>query len=197
MRTLPVALVVLLLAGCAATPAAEPAPTATYEGIPVWAGWEPSDPDSELVLESDDFTNEGEFPETIRLGVKCGGPNIRPELHWSGLPEGTESVVVTFSYDKTPENRWIAFDLPVDAPLPASADAPAEGTLGMTDRSSTDFFGPCALAGEKFRLWFTVYALDTTLGLEQGATFGEVREAGIGHVLAAAELAGTITGPAE
>lgn len=190
-RLLPALALVLVLAGCTA-PAPQPEPTASE--IPVWVGWEPRG-ESDLVLASSDFESEGEFPESIELNLKCGGPNVRPELHWSGAPEGTESFVVTFSYEKVPENRYIAFDLPVTTKaLPAGEEPPLRG---LTSYNTTDFFGPCSLKGERFRLWFTVYALDTTLGLSDGAAFIDVREAGAGHVLAAAELGGYRTGPTE
>lgn len=191
MRRLIPAIAVLLLAACASpqTPA-EPL-------IPVWEGWEPST-NAELVLESTDFADEGEFPSSIELTIKCGGPNVRPELHWTGAPEGTQSFVITFTYDGSPSNRWLAFDIPATVDeIAASAEEPAIATMGLTSYNTVDFFGPCSLKGEKFRLWFTVYALDATLGLDEGATAEDVRLAGEGHVLAAAELAGFLTGPTE
>lgn len=191
MRRLAPLIALVLLAGCASPQApAEP-------DIAVWEGWEPST-DAALVLESADFVDEGEFPPTIELTMKCGGPNVRPELHWSGAPEGTKSFVISFNYAETPTDRWLAYDIPADVTeIPAGAENPEVGTLGLTDFNSDSFFGPCALAGERFRLWFTIYALDTTLGLAPGATVEELRFEGEGHVLAAAELAGYLTGPSE
>jgi Raf kinase inhibitor-like YbhB/YbcL family protein len=184
-------LALALLAGCASPDVpAEP-------GIAVWEGWQPST-ESTLVLESTQFENEGEFPPSIELGIKCGGPNERPELHWSGAPEGTESFVVTFSYAQTPTDRWLAFDIPADVTsIAAGTQNPDFATMGVTSFGTEAFFGPCSLKGERFRLWFTVYALDTTLGLESGVRAEDVRLAGEGHVLAAAELAGFLTGPTE
>lgn len=182
---------IVLLAGCAsAQPPAAP-------DIVVWQGWEPTTA-SALSLESTDFVDEGEFPASIELTIKCGGPNVRPELHWSGAPEGTESFVITFTYGGSPSNRWLAFDIPATVDdIPASDEEPEIATMGLTSYRTVDFFGPCSLKGERFRLWFTVYALDTTLGLESGVTDEEVRVAGEGHVLAAAELAGYLTGPTD
>jgi Raf kinase inhibitor-like YbhB/YbcL family protein len=184
----------LALAGCTMVPATNPAPATAQ--VKVWAGWEPRDESGSFTLESTDFVDEGEFPESIRLTNKCGGPNVRPELHWSGAPAATQSYVITFSYAKNPQQRWLAFDIPGDVEaVPASPDAPPVGKEGLTSRNTVGFFGPCSLVGEKFRLWFTIYALDTTLDIENGATASDVKEAGAGHVLAAAELAGFLTGP--
>lgn len=188
-RLIPALALVAVLAGCASeTPPAAPA---FDPGIPVWDGWAPP-AESDLVLESTDFVDEGEFPASIELDLKCGGPNVRPELHWSGAPEATVSYVVIFSYESTPETRWLAYDIPASVEaLPAGEEV---DPVAQTSHGGTEFFGPCSLPGEKFRLWFTVYALDTELGLPSGAAMHEVREAGAGHVLAAAELAGFRTG---
>lgn len=186
-----------LLAGCAQQPAA-PEPIAGVDpGFPVWEGWEPRALHPEFVLESTEFEDEGEFPETIELDLKCGGPNVRPELHWSGAPEGTESFVISFTYI-APGDRWLAFNLPPDvSEVPGTPEVPDIGAVAVTSHNTTGFFGPCSLKGEKFRLWFTIYALDTTLDLESGIAAWQVGELGVGHVLAAAELAGYRTGPTE
>ena len=54
-----------------------------------------------------------------------------------------------------------------------------------------NMIGPCSLEGERWELWFTVYALDTTLGAARRERRGpEVVAAGAGHVIEAAELTG-------
>ena len=192
------AVAITALSGCAAGPEPVTEATPIDPGFPVWPGWEPTALHPEFVLESADFEDEGEFPNTIELDFKCGGPNIRPELHWSGAPEGTESFVISFSFSEFPADRWLAFNVPTDvSELPASSEVPEIGNVGLTSLNTTQFDGPCSLKGEKFRLWFTAYALDTTLDLDSGAAPSFVREAGAGHVLAAAELAGYRTGPTE
>lgn len=158
-------------------------------------GWEPKETAPGFTLASTDFTAGGEFPRSIELGsYGCSGPNTRPELHWSGAPEGTKSFVVTFTAEGGgPLERWMAFDVPADATsLPAAPgdEHPKAGRIGSTPSGGTVMLGPCSKEGERWELWFTVYALDTTLDLADESPVAEVFAAGAGHVLAAAELNG-------
>ncbi|KQR07737.1 YbhB/YbcL family Raf kinase inhibitor-like protein [Cellulomonas sp. Leaf334] len=183
----------LALAACS-QPAAVPTEPSAPAGPPrVWPGWEPSEPDGDLVLASTDFTAGGDFPRSIELsGYGCAGENVRPELHWDGLPEGTESVVVTFTAEGGgPLNRWTLADIPTDVTnLPASAENPDVGTIATNGIGWDKMLGPCSKEGERWELWFTVYALDTTLDIPEGSKGQAVIDAGAGHVIEAAELTG-------
>jgi Raf kinase inhibitor-like YbhB/YbcL family protein len=195
MRIALLAVVVLALSGCASAPTSRLTPAAPATDLRVWDGWEPSLADATLTLSSTDFAAGEEFPRTIELNrYGCTGPNERPELHWSGVPDGTKSIVLTFTAEGGgPTDRWIAFDLPPETTsLPAAAgDAqPSVGALARASSGSTVMLGPCSKEGESWELWFTVYALDTELGLADGVNAIDVRLAGIDHVLAAAELNG-------
>ena len=53
--------------------------------------------------------------------------------------------------------------------------------------------GPCP--GSKHRYAFTLYALDTVLGLPGAATMAQVLEAMEGHILTQAEVVGSYTPP--
>ena len=159
----------------------------------VMPGWDPASPER-ITVASTDFEAGEEFPRTIELnGYGCHGPNIRPEIHWEGLPEGTESVIITFTAEGGgPLNRWTLFDVPPDVTsIPGGTDEPAVGTLARNGVGQTHMLGPCSDEGETWELWFTVYATDTTFGLRHGASQAALQEAVMGHVLAAGELAGT------
>lgn len=187
-------------AGTAPERAASPEPSAAPSTATarVWPGWEPADPDHVLTVASTDFEAGGAFPASIELdGYGCDGENARPELHWSDLPEGTESVVVTFTAEGGgPIDRWVLVDVPPDVTaLPGGTDDPTVGVLGQNSLGRTSMIGPCAKSGESWELWFTVYALDTEIGLEAPVRTADLLPAGAGHVLAAGELAGTHSAP--
>lgn len=183
-----------LLAGCTAT--ANPALEAS--GPPrVMDGWEPQLPEHAIEAGSTDFEAGGALPASIeRDDLGCTGEDIRPELHWGNLPEGTESVVITVTQGATtdpadPTNRWILFNVPPgETAIAASGENPEFGVPGTNYIGRVTSLGPCSPAGEEWEIWFTVYALDIELGIDRNASLGKVQEAGTGHVLAVAELTG-------
>jgi phosphatidylethanolamine-binding protein (PEBP) family uncharacterized protein len=189
------AITVLALTACseAGGSGTTPSPAIPTAAPRVWPGWEPARVDGSLTLASDDFTAGGDLPRSIELDFHgCSGENVRPELHWHGLPVGTKSVVLTFTAEGGgPINRWTVVDVPPDVTeLPAGPGDPAAGTVTKNALGGTEMIGPCAAEGETWELWFTAYALDTTLGLPAGAKNADVVAAGAGHVLEAAELSG-------
>jgi hypothetical protein len=67
----------------------------------------------------------------------------------------------------------------------------SDGSLhGQNGWRRLDYGGPCPPSGTH-RYFFRLYALDTPLELEAGATKQELRNAMEGHVLAVGELMGT------
>ncbi len=196
-------LAALTLAGCAADADAAadptevaPTPTSSAAALRLWPGWAPATADGTMTLASTDFEQGTEFPRSIELDAYgCDGQNVRPELHWDGVPEGTKSVVVTFTAPGGgPLNRWTLVDVPADVTsLPAGAENPDIGIATANGLRGDRMIGPCAKAGESWELWFSVYALDTTLNVAPKAPQADVLAAGAGHVLEAAELAGTFS----
>jgi Raf kinase inhibitor-like YbhB/YbcL family protein len=113
----------------------------------------------------------------------CTGKNISPELHWSGVPEGTKSLALTVYDPDAPTGsgwwHWLIFNIdPQTTGLPANAGdvkaqlAPAGSMQGRTDFGSTGYGGPCPPAGDKpHRYIFTLFALDVPrLELDENAS---------------------------
>lgn len=119
--------------------------------------------------------------EPIPQRHACNGGNLSPELAWSDLPAGTVELALTVEDPDTPIGTIVHWVLPgIDA---ATGGLP-EGSAGYS--------GPCPPPGNgAHRYVFSLYALDTTLGLGADATVDEVREAMRGHVLDRARLVGT------
>jgi Raf kinase inhibitor-like YbhB/YbcL family protein len=141
----------------------------------------------EMVITSPAFT-EG---EAIPIQFSCDGENVSPELIWTGIPEGTASLVLIVDDPDAPVgtwDHWILFNLPPDlAGLPQGGTA---GTDGSNSWDRTGYGGPCPPGGTH-RYFFKLYALDTTLDLPTGSYKAAIEAALEGHTLAYAELMGT------
>ena len=91
--------------------------------------------------------------------------------------------------------HWVLFNIPGNARsllgnLPPDAQL-ADGSIqGVNSFGRNDYGGPCPPSGTH-RYFFKLYALDTTLSLDESAGKDEVLAAMEGHILAQAELMGT------
>jgi Raf kinase inhibitor-like YbhB/YbcL family protein len=85
-------------------------------------------------------------------------------------------------------DHWIAYDI---EPLEAIPRAVTSlGTPGTNSWNRTGYGGPCPPGG-MHRYVFTVYALDTSLGLEPAVDKRALLDAIDGHILDQATLIGT------
>ncbi len=94
----------------------------------------------------------------------CSGDNIRPELEWDGIPDGTKSLAITF-YDKDAPTgsgfwHWIAYDIPVTATHLDSSTLPKGTKEAKTDMDKPGFFAPCPPPGRIHTYTFTLHAMD-------------------------------------
>ena len=139
--------------------------------------------------------------DTIRSRYTCDGIDLSPDIQWSGVPEGTGSLVLflddpdasggTFSH-------WLLYDLPPSMTgLPegrgiASSGLPGGGYQGQNGfLGRLGYAGPCPPAGETHRYLLHVYAVDGLLDLAERATSSEVIEAMEGRVVGYGSLTGT------
>src|SRR5205085_2509689 len=131
----------------------------------------------ELKVMSTAFSDGGMIPQQYT----CDGANMSPPLSWSGLPAKTASLAVVTEDPDAPKGvftHWISFNIP-----PAEAQMPervaAERTLqsgarqGSNDFGKVGYGGPCPPSGSH-RYVFKVYALDSMLNLDPGATKAQV-----------------------
>jgi len=138
----------------------------------------------QFTLESSQMQAGGRMAlEQVFDNFGCTGKNISPELHWSGVPEGTKSLALTVYDPDAPTGsgwwHWIIFNIaPRTTGLPANAGdvdahlAPAGSVQGRTDYGSTGYGGPCPPPGDKpHRYIFTLFALDVArLDLDANAS---------------------------
>lgn len=148
---------------------------------------------SNMSLTSTAFSEGGTIPDkyTYNLGSQCNGDNFSPPLAWTGAPVGTQSFAILVT---DPDGRnwvhWLQFNIPAGTTqLAETVAGPNVGIKGVNDFSKLGYGGPCPPSGTH-RYIFTLYALDTTLSLAEGASRAQFESAIKGHVLGIAQLMG-------
>ena len=151
-----------------------------------------------LSLTSSAFSHGGEIPKRYT----CEGSDVSPPLQWSGVPEGTKSLVLVVDDPDAPDPRaprmtwvhWVLYNLPpdvVELPEAVAAEAlPAGSEHGLNDWKRTGYGGPCPPIG-RHRYFHKLYALDMVLTGLGSPTKAELLKAMEGHVLAESEVIGT------
>ena len=150
-----------------------------------------------LTLTSTSFTHNGMIP----VHFTCDGQNISPALNWTGLPEGTQSLVLIVDDPDAPDPaapkmiwvHWVLYNIPPAATGLAEGIAEQNlppGTLqGINDWKRTGYGGPCPPIGTH-RYFHKLYALDTVLPDLKHPTKAALEHAMRGHILGQAELIG-------
>ena len=159
-------------------------------------GEEPgSDP---MEISSSAFQAEGRIPTRFT----CDGEDVSPPLSWTGLPDGTRSLVLIMDDPDAPPGtwvHWVLYGLPgesrgLDEGV-AKSERLDDGSLqgacwGVRSFSRVGYYGPCPPPGSPHRYVFRLYALDAKLDLPPRETKDRVLQALEGHVLAEAQLVG-------
>jgi len=151
-----------------------------------------------MEIHSSAFSPQTEIPSRYT----CQGEDISPPLEWTGIPEGTRSLVLIVDDPDAPDPNaprmtwvhWVLFNLPADSRglrEGISSDGLPAGTLeGMNDWNRTGYGGPCPPIG-RHRYFHKLFALDTILENMTRPTKAELEDAMKGHILEKAELIGT------
>jgi Raf kinase inhibitor-like YbhB/YbcL family protein len=153
---------------------------------------------TEFKLTSSGFADGQEIPREYT----CDGDDTSPPLEWTGVPLGTESLVLIVDDPDAPDPEapkmtwvhWVLYNLPPSATnLPGGvkpADLPAGTNRGLNDWNRAGYGGPCPPTG-RHRYFHKLYALDVKLPDIGEATKASVEQAMVGHVLAKAQLVGS------
>ena len=151
-----------------------------------------------LVLRSTAFEDGGEIPRRFT----CEGDDLSPDLAWSGIPDGTESLVLIVDDPDAPDpnapkmvwDHWLLYNLPADSSgLPAGvseSDLPEGTGQGLNSWGMTGYGGPCPPIG-RHRYFHILYALDARLPDLGNPTKDQLLSAMENHILGHTELVGT------
>ena len=136
--------------------------------------------------------------ETIPVQYTGDGQDISPALTWDNVPEGTHSFAVIVDDPDAPSGswvHWVLFDLPADTRelaenLLRSDELESGARQGTNGWGTIGYRGPYPPPGESHRYPFTLYALDSMLELNAGASMQQVIDAMAGHILGEVTLTG-------
>ncbi len=144
--------------------------------------------DNTFQLTSSAFSHYQPIPEKYT----CDGENISPPLTISGIPEETQSLLLIVDDPDSPTGdfvHWVVANISPDVEEITEGTIPSESTPGMTSFGKEQYGGPCPPRGTH-RYFFTLYALDTKLGII-GKTKKDLMDSINGHSFAKATLIGT------
>jgi len=131
------------------------------------------------------------FKENTMIPSKytCEGENISPALAIKNIPKQAKTLALIADDPDAPNGgfvHWVAFN--VD-PAGTIKEHTEPGTKGKNGAGKNGYMGPCPPSGTH-HYHFRVYALDSKLDLEEGATKAQLEKAMHGHILAQGELVG-------
>ncbi len=122
----------------------------------------------------------------------CQGENISPELEILGVPAGSASLAIVMHDPDAPHGdflHWTAWNLEPQQTHILEDELPDAAVRGMNDLGHADYDGPCPPSGVH-RYMFDLYALDSMLGLPEGAPEEDVRLYITDHAIAKTTLMG-------
>lgn len=156
-------------------PALKPAPDAVQVG---------------MKLTSSAFENYQQIP----VLYTCDGKKIHPPLLISGVPSGAKSLALVVDDPDAPNGtftHWVIWNIHADTTEIQEGAVPSKSQEGTNSAGELGFTPPCPPpAGGQHRYFFTLYALDATLGLDGKATKADVEKAIAGHTMAQSLLVG-------
>lgn len=145
-----------------------------------------------MLLESSVFKNG----ESIPRKYTCQGVDINPPLSIREVPKEAKSLALIVEDPDVPEkvrkdrmwDHWIVYNIdPKTSEIPEGV--PSLGINGRNTGGQNRYMGPCP-PDREHRYFFKLYALDTRLTLNEGATKKELLAAMEGHILAQSQLMG-------
>jgi len=142
---------------------------------------------------------------TIPSSFTCDGANGSPPLEVRNVPNEAETLALVVDDPDAREVagkvwvHWLLWNAPADTEEIPRAVSPGESigdidgaVQGTNDNGEVGYSGPCPPEGDGPHTYrFTLYALNTTLDLEPGATRDELENAVEGNVVAQTRLEGT------
>ncbi len=133
--------------------------------------------------------------EEIPKKYTCKGENVNPEINIENLSEKTKSLALVMDDPDAPSGvfvHWVVWNISPDKTKISENSVPERAVQGVNNFGKTGYGGPCPPSGTH-RYYFKIYALDSKISLEQGASKQELEMAMEGKIIAQGELMGRVT----
>ncbi|MGK5594705.1 MAG: YbhB/YbcL family Raf kinase inhibitor-like protein [Parachlamydiaceae bacterium] len=121
----------------------------------------------------------------------CKGEDLSIPLLFTGIPLGTRSFAIIMDDPDAPRGvftHWVTWNIPANRTKLEEGERPPNE--GKNSYNVIGYRGPCPPPGKPHRYVIRVFALDSMLDLQNGATKEDLEEVMLGHILAEAELIG-------
>lgn len=137
--------------------------------------------------------------EKIPAEYTCDGMGVNPPLEISDVPLETKSLALIVNDPDVPRNvrpdgnynHWVVWNIKPDIrEIPENWKPDA--IVGVATSQTNKYIAPCPPSGTH-RYYFTLYALDTLLDLDEEAGREELEAGMEGHVLEKAETFGIVS----
>ncbi|KKU12028.1 MAG: PEBP family protein [Candidatus Woesebacteria bacterium GW2011_GWA1_45_8] len=141
-----------------------------------------------MKLTSSAFTNE----EKIPVEFTCDGKKVNPPLAISGIPEGAKSLAMIVDDPDAPAGtftHWVIWNIDAATTEIGSGTIPPKSQEGTNSAGRIGYTPPCPPSGTH-RYFFTLLALDTTIGLDAKAKKADLETAMKGHIMEQTNLIG-------
>lgn len=127
----------------------------------------------------------------------CDGQNISLPLSWQTEAEGVKTFTIIIDDPDAPAGdwvHWVVYNIPADVrdlheDVTTTKNLPGSANEGTNDFRRIGYGGPCPPSGTH-RYLVHVYALDTVMKMDAGASKKELMNAMQGHILAEGQLMG-------
>jgi hypothetical protein len=134
------------------------------------------------------IVNDGVIPAQST----CHGTGQSPPVSWSGAPPGTKSLALVVDDSQapiTPYVYWIVFNISPGTDIEPGM-IPPDALQADNSAGHAKYLPPCPAGTHQYR--FTVYALNSSLRLQDGASLQDAWTAIAAHAIARGRLTATV-----
>ena len=141
-------------------------------------------------ISTQDFISGGKIPSDFT----CDGRNVSPTFLLEHVPGDAKSLVIVLDdANSTPKyfTHWLAFNIDPNTNIIETSKVLGNSVVGMNDFGNPEYDGPCPPFGETHTYYFRVFALDTTLNLNENSKRVNLESAMNSHIIARGLTSGT------